>query len=87
MRAHEAGSHKGKWEAFTSKVLEEVTQGGKGVVVMAWGAWAQKCAAKVDTKKHLVLSSVVRPVPFFSIPLHIFTSLREIAGTELTRNA
>ncbi len=46
--AHKAGSHKGHWEEFTDKVLKEAVRESKGVVVMAWGAWAQKRAASLD---------------------------------------
>jgi len=29
----------------------------RGVVFLAWGAWAQKRVARLDKKKHLILSS------------------------------
>jgi len=60
VRAHEANSHGGKgWEKFTQKVIDVVAQkagkGGKGIVFLAWGGYAAKRVAKVDTKKHCVL--------------------------------
>ncbi|GAA5912972.1 hypothetical protein JCM8208_002419 [Rhodotorula glutinis] len=58
---HKAGSHSNKgWETFTDKVVDVVDRhggGGKGVVVLAWGAWAGKRVAKMDKKKHLILTS------------------------------
>ncbi|GAA5985813.1 hypothetical protein JCM10908_007122 [Rhodotorula pacifica] len=68
---HKAGSHSNKgWETFTDKVIDlvdlygghksgEEDDGGKGkgVVVLAWGAWAAKRVAKMDKKKHLILTS------------------------------
>ncbi|TNY22014.1 uracil-DNA glycosylase-like protein [Rhodotorula diobovata] len=58
---HKAGSHSNKgWETFTDKVVELVDKhggGGKGVVVLAWGQWAAKRVAKMDKKKHLILTS------------------------------
>ncbi|KAH9178416.1 uracil-DNA glycosylase-like protein [Lactarius sanguifluus] len=69
VRAHSAGSHQGKgWEQFTDRVIETVdrygganlgekTGVGRGVVFLAWGAWAAKRVAKLSKKKHLILSS------------------------------
>ncbi|TDL25619.1 uracil-DNA glycosylase [Rickenella mellea] len=73
VRAHEAGSHSGKgWEQFTDKVVDVVdkygganlsnglagkTGYGRGIVFLAWGAWAAKRVAKLDKKKHLILTS------------------------------
>ncbi|GAA5942308.1 hypothetical protein JCM3775_003218 [Rhodotorula graminis] len=58
---HKAGSHSNKgWETFTDKVVDVVDRHGgqgKGVVVLAWGAWAAKRVAKMDKKKHLILTS------------------------------
>ncbi|BGO95840.1 uracil DNA glycosylase [Rhodotorula toruloides] len=64
---HKAGSHSNRgWEDFTDKVIELVDKHagasedgkkGKGVVVLAWGAWAAKRVAKMDKKKHLILTS------------------------------
>lgn len=69
VRAHSAGSHQGKgWEQFTDRVIETVDRYGganlgeksgvgRGVVFLAWGAWAAKRVAKLSKNKHLILSS------------------------------
>ncbi|KAI0067386.1 uracil-DNA glycosylase, partial [Artomyces pyxidatus] len=65
-------SNKG-WEQFTDKVVDVVDRygganlpaaspsdkvgHGRGVVFLAWGAWAAKRVAKLSTKKHLILTS------------------------------
>ncbi|GAA5881658.1 hypothetical protein JCM3774_005710 [Rhodotorula dairenensis] len=69
---HKAGSHSNRgWETFTDKVIDLVDrygghkpeggdgdgEQGNGVVVLAWGAWAAKRVAKMDKKKHLILTS------------------------------
>ncbi|KAH7884670.1 uracil-DNA glycosylase-like protein [Phlebopus sp. FC_14] len=67
------------WEQFTDKVVDVVdrygganlTSGGdsdvsgigRGVVFLAWGAWAAKRVAKVNKTKHLILTSA-HPSPF-----------------------
>ncbi|KAF5367126.1 hypothetical protein D9758_003995 [Tetrapyrgos nigripes] len=63
------GSHSGKgWEQFTDKVVDVVNKYGganlpsgggvgRGVVFMAWGAFAQERVAKLDKTKHLILTS------------------------------
>jgi len=60
VRAHAAGSHQGKgWEQFTDRVIEVVDRYGganlgeksgfgRGVVFLAWGAWAAKRVAKLS---------------------------------------
>ncbi len=51
-----AASHRNQgWESFTDKVIEVVNQRQKPMVFMLWGSYAQKKAALVDRKKHLVL--------------------------------
>ncbi|PFH53105.1 hypothetical protein AMATHDRAFT_55551 [Amanita thiersii Skay4041] len=73
VRAHQAGSHSNKgWEQFTDKVIDAVDKYGgvnlsagssensgvsRGIVFLAWGAWAAKRVAKLNTKKHLILKS------------------------------
>ncbi|GAA5930044.1 uracil-DNA glycosylase [Sporobolomyces koalae] len=67
VKPHQAGAHSGKgWETFTDKLVDlvdkyggsgEVGKEGEGVVVFAWGAWAAKRVAKMDKKKHLILTS------------------------------
>ncbi|OCH95469.1 uracil-DNA glycosylase [Obba rivulosa] len=78
VKAGEAGSHSNRgWEQFTDKVVDAVdrygganisggshTGGrGRGIVFLAWGAWAAKRVAKLDKKKHLILASA-HPSPF-----------------------
>jgi uracil-DNA glycosylase len=58
VRANQAGSHSKKgWETFTDKVIDVVDRHGgaslagtkgRGVVFLAWGAWAAKRVAKVN---------------------------------------
>ncbi|KAK0468599.1 uracil-DNA glycosylase-like protein [Armillaria novae-zelandiae] len=66
------------WEKFTDKVVDVVdkygganlssklaqadTGLGRGVVFLAWGAWAPKRVAKLDKTKHLILTST-HPTP------------------------
>ncbi|KAF9818587.1 hypothetical protein IEO21_02692 [Rhodonia placenta] len=72
VKAGDAGSHSGKgWETFTDKVVDVVDKfgganlanasgasgRGRGIVFLAWGAWAAKRVAKLDKKKHLILTS------------------------------
>ncbi|GAA6009204.1 hypothetical protein JCM10207_004306 [Rhodosporidiobolus poonsookiae] len=58
VKPHQAGAHSNKgWETFTDKVVDLVDKGERGVVVLAWGAWAAKRVAKMDKKKHLILTS------------------------------
>ncbi|KAF8442413.1 uracil-DNA glycosylase-like protein [Boletus edulis BED1] len=67
------------WEEFTDKVIDVVDKYGganlggrsdpdvhgigRGVVFLAWGAWAGKRVAKMSKTKHLILSSA-HPSPF-----------------------
>lgn len=53
-----AASHQGKgWERFTDAVIRTVNEQCPAVVFMLWGSYAQKKAAFVDTKRHLVLKA------------------------------
>ena len=53
-----AASHQGKgWEIFTDKVIQVLNENRTGIVFLLWGAYAQRKAAFVDRKKHLVLES------------------------------
>ncbi|EGN99088.1 hypothetical protein SERLA73DRAFT_181897 [Serpula lacrymans var. lacrymans S7.3] len=79
VKAGQAGSHSGKgWEEFTDKVVDvvdrygganlangdsDVSGIGRGVVFLAWGAWAAKRVAKLNETKHLILKSA-HPSPF-----------------------
>ncbi|MFN3454106.1 MAG: uracil-DNA glycosylase [Pseudobdellovibrio sp.] len=61
-----AASHQGQgWEKFTDKIIEVVNKECPHVVFILWGSYAQKKAAFVDRKKHLVLESV-HPSPLSS---------------------
>lgn len=53
-----AASHQGKgWERFTDAVIRAVNEQGNHVVFMLWGSYAQKKAAFVDQRRHLVLKA------------------------------
>lgn len=58
VRAHQAGSHQGKgWETFTDAAIKKISEKKENVVFLLWGGYAKKKGAKVDTSKHLVLTS------------------------------
>lgn len=58
VRAHEAGSHqKQGWEQFTNSVISTLSEKHKNLVFLLWGGFAKKKGAKIDTSKHLVLTS------------------------------
>lgn len=62
----QAASHQGQgWEKFTDQIISLVNEKCEHVVFILWGAYAQKKAAFVDRKKHLVLESV-HPSPLSS---------------------
>jgi len=53
-----AASHQGKgWEAFTDRIIAELSNKKEGLVFVLWGAYAQKKGAIIDRKKHLVIES------------------------------
>lgn len=53
-----ANSHKHLgWSVFTDAVIEHINKEKEGVVFLLWGNFAQKKGAKIDTEKHLVLTS------------------------------
>ena len=59
VRAHQAGSHQNKgWEEFTDSVINLLANDKDNMVFLLWGSYAQRKAAFVDRKKHLVLESV-----------------------------
>lgn len=58
VRAHQAGSHQKKgWEQFTDRVIEIISEEKENVVFMLWGGYAKKKGAKIDSSKHLILTS------------------------------
>ncbi len=61
-----AAAHQKKgWEQFTDKIIDVVNENCDHVVFILWGAYAQKKAAFVSRKKHLVIESV-HPSPLSS---------------------
>lgn len=58
VRAHQANSHAGQgWERFTDFIIRQISEKVENVVFMLWGKFAEKKAARVDGRKHLVLKS------------------------------
>ena len=58
VQAHLAGSHQNKgWETFTDAAIRKLAEERENLVFMLWGSYAQKKAAFIDPKKHLVLQS------------------------------
>ncbi len=58
VRANQAGSHQNKgWEEFTDEVIRTISDSREHVVFLLWGAFAQKKAALIDGKKHLILKA------------------------------
>jgi uracil-DNA glycosylase len=51
------GSHFECWNAFTDAVVQTVDAGVTPVVFILWGAFAQKRAAWIDSRKHRVIQS------------------------------
>lgn len=80
MKANAAGSHSGKgWEEFTDKVVDVIdkygganlpSQGdvlaghGRGIVFLAWGAWAAKRVAKLNKVRSSVFTHEPMSAPF-----------------------
>lgn len=58
VRAHQAGSHQNKgWEKFTDAVIESLSKEREKVVFMLWGGPAKKREKKIDSNRHLILTS------------------------------
>ena len=58
VRAGQAGSHQGKgWEKFTDAVIQKLSDEKDGLVFLLWGGPAKRKGARIDTSKHLVLTS------------------------------
>lgn len=58
VEAGKAGSHQKKgWEQFTDTVIDSISKEREGVVFLLWGGFAKKKGRKVDTTKHLVLTT------------------------------
>jgi len=53
-----AGAHQGKgWEVFTDNAIQLVNEQCSSVVFLLWGSYAQKKAAFIDARKHLILKA------------------------------
>jgi uracil-DNA glycosylase len=58
VRAHEAGSHQNKgWEQFTDAVIDTLSNQREGLVFLLWGGYAKRKGKRINTSRHLVLSS------------------------------
>ena len=58
VRAHQANSHQGKgWETFTDTVIRAVNQKESRVVFLLWGAYAQRKAELIDSRRHTILKA------------------------------
>ncbi len=58
VREHAANSHRGRgWETFTDRVVEALDQGRDGLVFLLWGRSAAQKAARIDRRRHHVLSA------------------------------
>lgn len=58
VREGEAGSHqKLGWEKFTDAVIKVLSDKKENLVFLLWGGYAKKKGRKIDTSKHLVLTS------------------------------
>jgi uracil-DNA glycosylase len=54
----QAHSHKHLgWERYTDKVIETLSEHGKGIIFLLWGGHAQKKGKKIDSDKHFVLKA------------------------------
>lgn len=53
-----AGSHQGRgWEEFTDRVVDLVNREREGVVFMLWGSYARRKGARIDSRRHCVLTA------------------------------
>ena len=58
VRAHQANSHQGKgWETFTDTVIRAVNQKETPVIFLLWGAYAQRKAELIDSRRHTLLKA------------------------------
>ena len=58
VRAHEAGSHRGRgWEQFTDAVIRRVNEKRDPVVFVLWGRPAQQKAKWIDGRCHAVVTA------------------------------
>ena len=53
-----AGSHQGRgWETFTDAIVARLNEEREHLVFLLWGSYAQKKGARLDRRKHCVLSA------------------------------
>jgi len=58
VKSNEAGSHQNKgWEKFTDTVISILSEKKENLVFLLWGGYAKKKGKKIDSKKHLILTS------------------------------
>lgn len=58
VRAGAAGSHQNKgWEKFTDAVIDILAKEKQDLVFLLWGGYAKRKGRKIDTFRHLVLTS------------------------------
>ncbi len=58
VQAHSPASHaEAGWQPFTDRVLRELNDGRQGLVFLLWGSHAQRKAAFIDRRRHLVLQA------------------------------
>jgi uracil-DNA glycosylase len=64
VREKEAGSHqKMGWENYTNAVISKLSAEKEGIIFLLWGAFAQKKADLIDSKRHYILQAS-HPSPF-----------------------
>jgi uracil-DNA glycosylase len=87
VRAHAAGSHQNKgWEEFTDAAIHALAAEREHLVFILWGSYAQRKAAFIDPKRHLLLRSP-HPSPL-SAPRGFFGNHHfSLANTYLTQHA
>ncbi len=58
VRSQMAASHQNYgWEEFTDAVISKLSTEREALVFLLWGGYAKKKGAKIDSRKHLILSS------------------------------
>jgi len=58
VQAHHPASHQNKgWQSFTDAIIQQLSTQRQNLVFMLWGKHAQKKGAKIDPKKHLLLTT------------------------------
>ena len=58
VRSGEPNSHaKRGWEEFTQKVIQILSEEKQNVVFVLWGAYAQKLAKSIDSKRHFIIQA------------------------------